>query len=136
MPECGQLVHAIVNHSSRPQVLHQGECHWRVEPRAIVVDLESLQERWDKIDQKLTLTGTKAVVWARADGPANEDILRGLCDVPVRDAAILVFWFLDKEDSLLLRKPAHQMLRALPDKIPAQVRKHNEIEVVSHGCPL
>jgi hypothetical protein len=116
--ECGQLVHAVINGDVGRQMAGEGQGHGRVEPGHQPAAGAFLQQ----VVQQRTLR-RYGVDAAREHGNGAGDAAGLGGQVEARRVDIALDRFLEEDHLIVARGTRHQVLRALEDEIPAQMRQ-------------
>jgi hypothetical protein len=127
--EAGQLIHAVVHGGDRAQVIRERQRHRRVVPEDEVADGVVVQHAVD--ERRLRGDAGGLVVGLREVRYHDMDAGMGLRHLETRGAGAEMRFF-NEENASLARKARHQVLRALEDEVPSQVRQAYEVR--KPGC--
>jgi len=122
-----ELVHAVVDESERIERARERKRHGRIEPEHESLDEEVVEEAPEQpLLDLVCLLGCASLRKLR-DG--DDDPLAQMSDVQVRSARGSENRLLHEEHTALARTAGEELLRTLPDEVPAEMGHADEVEV-------
>ncbi len=119
-----ELVHAVVHHRRAGEVPREAEGHRRIKPEDRIANAAASNHRVEESALRVFDLGSRKTMRQMRHG--DPEARAGFAHLHA-GPTLVEDGLLDEKDAVVAREPAHQMIRALVDETPAEMRQTDHV---------